>query len=313
MSITHDSNFTIEDLEQTITSDLANDLGNLLNRMTSLAEKNNAMEITDPEVWSESALEVINESWNVIEDFTEYMSENLIHMALSRLWKFIHQINAYFHAQEPWKLAKTDRDAFMQVLSVTCHSLRVVATLLWPIMPKKAEQLLQSIGVKFEIKENHNSVEDLELSWKGRTFMLSKIAALFKKHEPKPKEEVPKKAEQKEMKKTDGDHITIDDVIKVELLVGTVEQCQELPKSDKLLKMQVNFGDKGVRQILAGIKASYAPEDLIGKQAIFVTNLKPRKMMGIESQGMMLISKDENGKVHINSPVTKVPNGTRLQ
>ncbi len=310
MSITHDSNFTIEDLEQTITSDLANDLGNLLNRMTSLAEKNDAMSITDPAVWSKSALKLIDESWNVIEDFSEYMSENLIHMALARLWKFIHQVNAYFHAQEPWKLAKSDRDAFMQVLGVTCHSLRVIATLLWPIMPKKSEQLLQSIGMKFEIKEELSWVENLKLSWKGRTFMLSKIAALFKKHESKPEEDTPKQSEKKT--ETSDEHITIDDVIKVELLVGTIEQCEEIAKSDKLLKMQVNFGQKGMRQILAGIKSSYTPADLVGKQAIFVTNLKPRKMMGIESQGMMLISKDETGKVHINSPVTKVPNGTRL-
>ncbi len=238
------------------------------------------------------------------------MSENLIHMALARLWKFIHQVNAYFHAQEPWKLAKSDRDAFMQVLGVTCHSLRVIATLLWPIMPKKSEQLLASIGITFEIKDGHNGIEDLELSWKGRAFMLSKIAALFKKHEPKKKEEAPKTSTKKQV--AADEYITIDDVIKVELLVGTIEQCEEIPKSDKLLKMQVNFGDKGVRQILAGIKASYAAVDLVGRQAIFVTNLKPRKMMGIESQGMMLISKDEAGKVHINSPVIKVPNGTRL-
>ena len=307
IAITHDGEFSIADLEQTITAELANDLGNLLNRMSSLAQKNDAMEIKDPAVWSEAALKVIDESWNVIEDYNEYMSEQMFHLALARLWKFIHQVNAYFHEQEPWKLAQTDRAAFMEVLSVSCHSLRVIATLLWPVMPTKMEELLASIGVSFEIKEGHNVVEDLELSWKGRTFMLKKIAALFQKFEPKSQEQ-PAAQEVKQA----VDEIAIDDVAKVQLVVGTIEEDQELAESEKLLKMQVNFGDKGKRTILAGIKKWYKPEDLIGKQAVFVFNLKPRKMFGIESQGMLLIAKDAEGAIKLSTIAAPVPNGTRL-
>ncbi len=84
----------------------------------------------------------------------------------------------------------------------------------------------------------------------------------------------------------DQTYITIEDLIKVELVVGTIEQCEIVEQSDKLLRMQVDLGDKGKRQILAGIRQSYMPEELIGKQGLFVINLKPRKMAGLESQGM---------------------------
>lgn len=313
IAVTQDSNFSTDDLERAITSELANDLGNLLNRMLILAEKNDAMSIADPQIWSEAALEIVNESWNMIEEFSEYMQEHLVHMALARLWKYINQTNAYFHAHEPWKLVKTDRKAFMEVLSVTCHSLRVIATLLWPIMPQKAEQLLASIGVPFAIQEETDLVEHLELSWKSQSFTLHKTETLFAKYEPRQEQKLETNMTEEKTQVTEQQYIDIQDLAKVELLVGTIESCEEMPKSDKLLKMQINFGPKGMRQILAGIKQSYVPADLIGKQAIFVTNLKPRNMMGVESQGMMLVSKDESGRVYLNAPVQPVPNGTRLQ
>ncbi len=306
MAITQDSNFNIADLEQTITSDLANDLGNLLNRMTSLAEKHDALQVKDPGIWSETALNIIDESWNLIEDYTVYMQDYQFHMALARLWKFIHQVNAYFHAKEPWKLAKADRAAFIEVLAVTCHSLRVVATLLWPIMPSKMEELLKSIGVTFAVKENHNLIKDLELSWKERSFMLKKIIALFAKYEPK-------KDDQAEQKQKSTNYISIDDFAKVLLAVGTIEQCDEVPKSDKLYKLQIDFGDKGKRQILAGIKKAYAANELMGKQVVCVINLKPRKMLGLESQGMVLAAQDAQGKPQIISLASPVPNGVRLK
>ena len=116
-----------------------------------------------------------------------------------------------------------------------------------------------------------------------------------------------------EKSEADMSHITIDDVVKVELRVGAIKACEEIEGSDKLLKMQIDFGQNGMRQILAGIKKWYTPQDLINKQAVFVYNLKPRKMMGIESQGMMLLAENEQGDLQIVNPVGVVPNGTRLR
>lgn len=108
-------------------------------------------------------------------------------------------------------------------------------------------------------------------------------------------------------------YIGIEDLLKVHLVVGTITACSTVEKSDKLLRMQVDCGGYGERQILGGVRASFAPEDLIGRQALFVLNLPPRMMLGMESQGMMLIAKDEQGKTQLMSPIASVPNGTRLQ
>ncbi len=302
MAITHDGDFSIDDLEQRIASDLANDLGNLLNRMVALAEKNDAFHIGAPHVWSDDAMGMRDACWNMLEEYKEYMDEYLFHMALARVWKFINEANAYFHEHEPWKLAKLNQPKFLEVLSVTAHSLRAIAYALWPVMPEKMEQLLASLGIKFALEDN--IIERLELGNWNQDFKLIKMVPLFEKpiEKEKPMEEVKKES-----------HISIDDLLKVELVVGTIEQCEIVPQSDKLLKMQVNFGDKGMRQILAGIRASYKPEELIGKQGIFVFNLKPRAMMGMESQGMLLVGEGADGKVRISTVAEPVPNGTRLR
>ena len=106
--------------------------------------------------------------------------------------------------------------------------------------------------------------------------------------------------------------ITIDDVMKVVTSVGTIEQAQDIEGSEKLLKLQVNFGPHGKRQVLSGIKKFFSPEDLVGKQAVFILNLKPRKMMGLESQGMILTVTDNDEKLKLVT-VENVPDGTRLK
>ena len=134
----------------------------------------------------------------------------------------------------------------------------------------------------------------------GKEFNLKKIPVLFEKPV------LGKNMEEKE------DFVDISDLKKVELVVGTIEQCEDFPGSEKLLKLQVNFGDKGTRQILAGMKKYYKPEELIGKQGVFVFNLKPRKMMGAESQGMMLAATNEEGVPQIITVSKRVPNGTKI-
>jgi methionyl-tRNA synthetase len=307
-AVTHDSDFSIEDVEQKIASDLADDLGNLLNRMVSLAHKNELFEVPEQSVWAKEALALRDECLNTMQEFAEYMSENMYHMALARLWKFINSVNAYFHAQEPWKLAQKNKAQFIQIISATCHSLRAIALLAWPVMPRKMEQLLDSLGVGFGLQGD--TLDSLELALWHHPFTLKKIPTLF--HKPEKPDMTTTTAPQAEVVQAPAT-ITIDDVLKVHLHVGTVEQCEEVAQSDKLLRMQVNFGSLGMRQILAGIRKSYTPADLIGKQAVFITNLQPRKMMGMESQGMMLVSETADGTVKITMPEMPVPNGSKLR
>ena len=107
--------------------------------------------------------------------------------------------------------------------------------------------------------------------------------------------------------------ITIEDFAKVHLTVGTIEQCEIIEQSDKLYKLQVDFGSLGIRQILSGVRKHFTPHELIGKQAVFVTNLKPRKMLGLESQGMLLTAETADKKLSVITPTVPVLNGTRLK
>ena len=177
--VNQDGDFSIEDVEMRIESDLANDLGNLLNRMVALAEKYDAMDLPAITVWSQASLDLRDESWNMLEDFSSAMNDCMFHLALARVWKFIHTVNSYFHGQEPWKLAKSDKKMFVEILSATCHSLRAIAIVLSPVMPKKMEELLSSLGVTFKLEDH--SLENLELNNWNKHFILKKIPTLFDK------------------------------------------------------------------------------------------------------------------------------------
>ena len=305
MAITHDGEFTTADLEQKISSDLADDLGNLLNRMATLAVKYTVTNVAAPAQWSSAAQELQQESLKAIKEYQHEMDHYMFHMALARLWKFISQTNAYFHSQEPWKVAQKDPAAFAEIISATSHALHTIAILLWPVMPQKMEMLLASIGQK--VDANINYVEQLSHdAWKN-TYMIQKIDTLFVKPEPEVNAQPAAVEEQKP-----DDSIAIEDFAKVKLMVGTIEQCEEVAGSDKLYKLQVNFGATGMRQILSGVRKYFKTEDLIGKQAIFVVNLKPRKMMGMESQGMLLTAADEK-HFSIVAPTVTIANGTVLK
>lgn len=307
MAITHDGEFTVQDLEQKISSDLADDLGNLLNRMVMLSEKHGLQELHAPAAWSDKSLELRDQALNVLQEFQMHMDDFMFHLALARLWKFISQVNAYFHSQEPWKIAKSNPALFAEIMCATAHGLHTIAILLWPVMPHKMQELLGSLGSVFDI-ENHE-LEKLDLGNWNRTFMLKKIDPLFVK--PAPQEEAA--PAQPILQEQPKDEIGIEDFLKVKLVVGTIEQCEEIASSDKMFKLQVNFGALGTRQILSGVRKHFVAQDLLGKQGVFVFNLKPRKMLGMESQGMMLFAEKEDGHLSMILPAQTVPNGAQLR
>ena len=306
MAVNHDGDFSTADLERTITADLANSIGNLLNRTLTLAEQHGLREVASPPAWANAALELRDAGATMVEEFVAHMAELHIHLALASLMKFVAQVNAYFHAAQPWKIAKSDAKAFAEVIAATCESLRTVGLLLTPIMPTKMQELLGSIGVR--LKEGHNTIGELEANVWNHTFVLKRGKPLFEKPEKTTESAAPATAQP-----PSSEQIKIDDFAKVELRVGTIQECEPVPKSDKLYKLQVNLGPLGMRQVLSGIQKYFAPDDLIGKQAVFVCNLKPRKMLGLESQGMLLVSEDADGKLQLITVGASVPDGERIR
>lgn len=282
MAITQDSQFSIADIEQSINADLANDLGNLLNRCSTLAEKYHYTTIQAPQSWSPQAIKLQDQCSSMIHDVLLLVEQGYCYRALQRLWEYISVVNTYFHAHEPWKLAASDEIKFQEVIAATVYSLRAIGVMLWPVMPQKMETLLVSIGYQLPAEGSSRHVTS-QLVWVD-SLKIQKIETLFQKYE-----KIMEQNNVSEVKPVvQENYATIDDFAKIDMRVGLILECEIVEKSDKLLKMQVDLGELGKRQIFAGMRKYFKPEDLIGKQGIFVVNFKPRMMMGMPSEGMML-------------------------
>lgn len=324
MAITQDSEFKFQDLEQSINSELANAFGNLLNRMATLVIKNDCQNLQAPATWSTSTLKLQQQCQEIVDEVWILVDQGMFYRAVGRIWDYINLVNAFLHEHEPWKIVKHDKEKFIEIMSATAHSLQVIGILLWPVMPTKMELLLASLGCSFELHKNYKQ-EMKTMSWKN-SFVIQQIATLFAKLEVKKNEiiEVEKKVEIKEkimVKEVrpstvsatpEKDFIGIEDFAKLDLRIGTIVVCQVVEGSDKLLRSQVDLGDLGMRQVLSGIRKSYSAEQMVGKQALFVVNLKPRTMMGHDSQGMMLLALDELLGLQVMSPEQQVKPGTKV-
>ncbi|HXW86091.1 MAG TPA: methionine--tRNA ligase [Candidatus Bathyarchaeia archaeon] len=315
--INQDGEFSTQAVENAINADLAHDLGNLFNRMASLADTHTVLSLERTIFWSPASQDMRDACTTMIEEVTRHMEEGMFHHALTSVWKYIKQVNAYFHHLEPWKLAKTDTKKFQEVLSATANSLYCIGTVLWPFMPKKMEELFAHLGITYE--GICPSLDTVRLTLWQSSFLIKKGKQLFVQIEPTPvlaEQEQKIETYQKSEPQKGAEEpaaITIQDFAKVDLRVGTIIACEVVEKSDKLLRLQVDFGPLGKRQILSGIKQWYTPEMLIGKQAIFVCNLAPRMMMGLESHGMLLCVKDETEKLQITAVSEPVANGTPVK
>jgi len=302
-SITQDASFSIEDLEKVITQDLANELGNLLNRVVVLARKHEVGTIAPRDAWLSETTDLQKSYAHMMETVCDYMQKYSFHMAYAEIKKYIGQVNAFVHVREPWILANKDPEVFIETLAAVASSLYGVAHLLWPVMPEKMVDLLEALGKKLIIGQG--TLDNLA-AWR-QEFAFNETESLFEKVEGTWKD-----LQVSQELKTEIEEIDINDFAKIYLVVGTIKKAEAVEKSDKLLKLLVDCGDYGERQILAGIKEFYKPEELIGEQGIFVVNLKSRKLMGIESQGMMLFVEglEKLERIH---PACKVAEGNRVK
>lgn len=311
MAITHDGIFDIKDLENRINADLANNLGNLLNRVVTLAVNNGLTTVKAPETLEAKSAALREKCLETYRFVADEMDKYYYHTALAEVWKLIGAVNIYLQEMQPWVLVKTNPTLFAEVIASACCSLQTIGIMLWPVMPNKMSELLATLGVAmFQTNNGEHALTtgtnyDLFLredAWKTEFAPKKCDAPLFVRIEPRAVAELamPGEALAKPGANQMGgqpvpaatEEITIDEFAKVQLRVGVVEQCEMVPGSDKLYKLQVDFGSLGKRQILTGVAKHVKAEAFVGKQSMFVTNLKPRKMMGLESHGMMLFADD---------------------
>ena len=289
-----DGDFSHKALIGRLNSDLANNFGNLLNRTVNMMKKffdgvipTPAAEGPEDNLLTEKASEVITE----VRKLYNELAYNKI---LQKIWELVDVTNQYIDKTGPWNLVKTEegKERLKTVMYNSAESLRVLGVLLNPFMPQSTESLMKQLGLETSIEEQGMKSID---QWGGLKSgsQTQKAKQLFPRIEDKQAAKIlAELSAPKEEQKEDGNQITIDEFMKVELRTGKILEAEKVKKSKKLIQLKIDIGT-GTRQVLAGIAESYEPEDLIGRTVIIVANLKPAKLMGIESQGMVLAASND--------------------
>ncbi len=327
MPFDNDGVISWELMVERFNSDLANVLGNLVSRTISMTNKYFDGVLTDTKDESVAgAMEVDTDLKDValmtVEKVVRKMSELRVADAISEIWTLFKRCNKYIDETTPWILAKEEdkKSRLQTVLYNLAESISIGATLLYSFMPETSEKILEYFGT------NKRSLEDMNkfgLLMSGTT-VAKDPEILFKRLEL---EEVLKKVETLNLNgnKEDKEYIEdtegvdveakavieYDDFAKLQIQVGQIVKCEEVPKSKKLLCSQVKVGNT-TRQILSGIKQWYSAKDMIGKQVLVVTNLAPKKIAGLESQGMILLAEDDEGNASLVSPEKNIKPGSEI-
>ena len=338
-----DGSFSFDALVQRYNSDLANGLGNLASRTLTMINRYFRGEVPYPShtAAKSSADDAIAETARkTIREFNEYFNQFQFSRALEAAWGLIAAVDRYIVENEPWSLGEKQDDEsrarLATVLYTSAEALRIATALAHPIMPEATARIWEQMGLGDIQKLALNDLAwgQLKLGTK-----LGSVSPVFPRADKSAIERMQQMEEQQRgavvedvnttpaaptpakpaaasapaaaVLNTDG-KISIDDFAKVELRVGVVKVAERVPKADKLLRLEIDIGTE-VRQVVAGIAEAYAPETLVGRKVVIVANLAPRKLRGLESNGMIVAASLEGGKPVLASFLEDVPVGARLK
>ena len=321
MPFAQDGTITWDLVVERINSDLANVLGNLVNRTISMQNKYFNGVISNPLEQEDIDKELIALALDTPKRVEKKMETLHVGEAIDEIFTLLKRCNKYIDETTPWVLGKDEakKDRLATVLYNLLECIRISAVLLSSYMPETAERILEELSTS---ERDADSLKEFGMLECGHT-VEGKPEILFARIDAKEfmetleadrkkEEKAAKKADKKEAKKEEApvEQIGIEDFTKVELKVGTIISAEKHPKADRLLVEQIDLGEE-TRQIVSGIAASFSPEDVVGKKVIVVTNLKPVKLRGVESQGMILCASNADD-LDIVTIVKDLPNGTKV-
>lgn len=338
-----DGNYSSEALIERYNADLANGLGNLVSRTLSMIQRYFGGEIVKPE--REGRGRLGDMAVETVGRVTEHYEKFEFSRALEAIWALLGAVDKFIVERKPWVLAKSDEAESRQLLCETLYDsaevLRVAAVLLYPAMPKSAARIWRQLGLTARLDQL--ALKDLDWGQLESGVKIGEAEAIFPRLELEPSvqrlteleqealmeqakimgkpgpEPAAAVTESKQQEPTapaaapvEPEKIGIEDFAKVDLRVGQVKTAKKVENTDKLMHLTVDIGEAEPRSIVAGIAKSYEPESLIGRKVVIVANLKPRKMRGLESNGMIVAATGENGNPSLAGFPDDAPVGVRL-
>ena len=302
MPFENDGVISWELMVERLNSDLANTLGNLVNRTISMTNKYFGGTVTDKGVAEEVDADLKAVTENTPKAVEAKMNELRVADAITEIFNLFKRCNKYIDETMPWALAKEEdkKDRLETVLWNLIQSISEGAKLLESFMPETAEKILAQLGGGHVVEKPEILFQRLDLEE-----VMKKVEELH------PKVEEEKKEEEEGIDIEAKPEITFEDFEKMQFQVGEIISCEAVKKSKKLLCSQVKIGSQ-VKQIVSGIKAHYTPEEMVGKKVMVLVNLKPAKLAGVLSEGMLLCAEDADGNLALMTPEKKMPAGAEI-